>query len=147
MSTSRATIREQLAVILNTALVGTSKPCQAVYDYQPATFSGQSPVVTVSGAGSMRTPFTMQGNRLTAYLYIHVFTLYADADSGWTESDAEDRMDLIEKTIAETLQTYRKHTGYWINIAYSEPSQESSAEIGGDEYRIEVITVAVEAAA
>ena len=53
-------------------------------------------------------------------------------------------MDLIEKTIAETLQTYRKHTSYWINIAYSEPSQELNAQIGGDEYRVEVITVAIE---
>lgn len=147
MSTSRATVREQLAVLLTSALVGTSKPCQAVYDYQPATFSGQSPVVTVSSAGSMRTRFTMQGNRLTAYLYIHIFVLYADADSGWTESDAEDRLDLIEKTIEETLQTYRTHPSYWSNIAYSEPSQASSAEIGGDEYRVEVIPVIVECAA
>jgi hypothetical protein len=144
MTPDRSDARVELASILSTALVGSGKPCQAVYAYQPATFNGQSPVVTVSSAGAHRPSFTHQGNQATFSYYIHVFVLYSDADSGWTESDCETRLDLIEKTILETLIANRIREGHWNLLHQDEPSNAVSVKISGLEYRAEVITVIAE---
>jgi len=144
MAPNRSDARVELAAILSTALVGTGLPVQAVYAYQPATFNGESPVVTVSSAGAQHPSLTHQGNMATFSYYIHVFVLYSDADSGWTESDCETRLDLIEKTIFDTLIANRVHEGYWNLLHQDEPSNAISVKIGGLEYRAEVITVVLE---
>lgn len=141
---NRETTRDALTALLTTALVGTGLPCQAVYGYQVSDFHGKTPVVVVSSAGSAHERMTHQGNRSTFYFNIYSFVLYSDADTGWTEADAEDRLDLIEKTIAETLETYRRYDGYWQGIDYSDRSQSDSVAIGGDDYRREIISVVVE---
>ena len=144
MAPNRADARVELASILRTVLAGDGKPVTAVYEYQPATFNGQSPVVTVSSAGAHHPSFTHQGNQATFSYYIHVFVLYSDADSGWTESDCENRLDLIEKNIIETLIANRVHQPYWNLLHQDEPSNAISVKIGGLEYRVEVITVHTE---
>lgn len=143
---NRETVRDALTSLLTTALVGTGKPCQAVYGYQVADFQGLTPVVAVSSAGSAHPHMTHQGNRATLYFNIYIFVLYSDANTGWTEADAEDRLDLIEKTIAETLEANRRYDGYWQGIDFADRSQVDSvpAGIGGDEYRREIIPVVVE---
>jgi len=144
MAPNRSDARIELASLLRTALVGDGLPCQAVYEYQPATFSGQSPVVTVSSAGAQHPAMTHQGNMATFSYYIHVFVLYSDADSGWTEQNCEDRLDLIEKTTIETCIANRVHQPYWNLLHQDEPSNAISVKIGGLEYRAEVITVVLE---
>lgn len=140
MTINRETIRDALTTILTTALVGAGKPAQAVYGYQPADFRGQSPVVTISSGPIMRPPMTIAGNAVECILDIHVFVLYDDGGT-WNEDDAEDRLDLIECTIADTLQTYRRHPNYWQRAVYEGETETGSLAIGGDEYRIERIRV------
>jgi hypothetical protein len=144
MTPDRSDARKELKTLLEAALVGDGKPCMAVYDHQPAKFNEGSPAVTVSSAGALHPPFTQAGNRATFSYYIHIFVLYADANSGWTESDCEDRLDLIEKTIIETLVANRVNTPYWNLLHQDEPSSAISAQINGLEYRVEVITVIAE---
>ena len=153
MATSRETVRDALAALLTTALVGTGLPAEAVYAYRIADFGKKRTIVTVSGGGSQRVRFTAQGNRPTFYLYIHIFVLYADPSTSpaWTEADAEDRLDQTEAIIAGVLEhpasaASRKHTGYWDSADYADRSNvyDLVNELGGIEYRVEEIPVKVE---
>jgi len=137
---NRESVRDALAGLLTTALVGTAKPAQAVYGYQIGDFAGMTPVVTVSGEGIERRQNAVSTREVvTIWLNVHVFVLYSDQGS-WGEDDAEDRIDLIEQTIAETICNNRTGT-YWANLQYAGRTQMGSLEIGGAEYRWEVIPV------
>ena len=140
--TNRETVRDALTTLLTTALVGSGKPAAAVYGYQVGDFEGKSPVVTVSGDGIERIQSAVATREaLQIYLNIHIFVLYSDEGS-WGEDDAEDRIDLIEHTIAQMLCDNRT-TAPWTNIKYSGRTQMGSIEIGGVEYRMEIIPIMV----
>ena len=142
--TNRETIRDSFTTLLSSALVGTGKPAQAVYGYQVGDFSNMTPVVTVSGGGIERSQSAVATREmLRVYLNVHIFVLYSDQDS-WGEDDAEDRVDLIENTIAQTICDNRTHDN-WVNIQYSGRTQMGSLEISGIEYRWEVIPIRVDA--
>ena len=135
-TTSRKAARKQLASILQTALVGTGLPAQAVYDNQVGDFQGQSPVVVVSSGGTLWERFTAQGMKPKFALTIHVFVLYADEAGTWTEADAEDALDDIDQIIGQTISANQK-SDYWQALTYANPTQTGSVEIGGKEYRTE----------
>ena len=139
---NRETVRDAMATLLETALVGTGLPAQAVYNYRPADFNGQSPVVVVSSAGSERPRFTAAGGRTSVFLQVDTFTLYSD-EGTWNEDDAEDRFDLLEKTIAETLHANQDTTN-WDAVDYTSRSERIDVEIGGLEYVREMIPLRVE---
>jgi hypothetical protein len=144
MSANRSVVRKQIAALLQAALVGDGKPVVAVYDYQPATFDKQSPVVTVSSGGSVRPILTHRGTRSTFTIYIHVFVLYADKNSGWNEQNAEDRLDLIEAEITQVLSDHKREENYWELLHREEPSTCTSVQVGGNEYRLELIPAIIE---
>lgn len=142
MSSNRETARDALAALLQTVLVGSGLPAQAVYNYQVGDLAGQSPVVVVSSGGSERQRLSFQGSRATFRLNVYVFVVYTDGGD-WNEDDAEDRLDLIEKTIAETLDVSQR-TASWESVNYAGETTCDSVEIGGVEYRRETIPVTVE---
>ena len=143
MSTSRQTAREGLAALLQAALVGAGLPAQAVYDYQVGDFQGASPVVVVSSAGSERSRASLGACwHTTVYLWVHVFVLYSDGT--WTEADAEDKVDAIEAAIADVVLANSSYSGYWDKLIYDEPTLLDGVEIGGVEYRREVIRLRAE---
>lgn len=146
-ATNRATVRKALAGLLSTELTGAGKPAQAVYDYKVGDFEGQSPVVLVTSAGSGRK----HASYTTAYqnefnLLVQVWVLYADPGAGWSEADAEDCIDLLEKSIAEVLAGHKSYAGPpgWFSIDYNGPSQIIEGNLGGSDYLIELIPVKVE---
>ena len=139
---NRETVRDAMAALLNTALVGTGLPVQAVYAYRVGDLGGQSPVVVVSSAGSERPRMTAAGGRTTVLLQVDVFVLYSD-EGTWGEDDAEDRLDLIEKTIAETLHDNQVTTN-WQAVDYAARSERVDVEVGGLEYAREMILLRVE---
>jgi len=139
--TDRAAVRSQLATLLASALVGAGKPAQAVYAYQVGDFDKLSPVIVVTGAGTGR------GNPLITdptdfFLDVHTFVLYATEDGGWTEQQSEDRLDLLEKSISDVIKD-ANDSGLWESIVPNGESQIDGLEIGGLEYRHEVIPVRV----
>lgn len=139
-NTNRETVRDALVTLLTADLVGSGKPCQAIYGYQVGDFQGQSPVVIVSSSGSEREQRTASVRQRTRfYLNIFTFVLYSDEDS-WGEDDAEDRIDLIEKTIADTIANNRTGDN-WAELHLSERTRLDSVQIGGNEYRREVMEV------
>jgi len=141
-SVNRETVRDALTTLLDTALTGVGNPAQAVYGYQIGDFQGQSPVVVVSSAGSERLKFQLSGQRSLLYFNVYVFVLYSDQDT-WGEDDAEDRMDLIEKEIADVLRDNR-NTSNWTDIQLEGRSTLDAIAIGGTEYRREVMEIRAE---
>ena len=143
-STSRATVRKAFAALLSNALVGSGKPAQAVFDYQSGDFQNMSSVVVFSSGSSERGLGSLGPCWTTKVaLWVHVFVLYADPDSGWTEADAEDTIDEIEASIADVVLVNMSNAN-WDRISYSEPTSLGSVEIGGHEYRREVIKLEME---
>jgi hypothetical protein len=74
---------------------------------------------------------------------IHVFVLYSD-EGTWGEDDAEDALDSIEAKIADVVQANMSNSGVWSRVRYAEPTLTDGVEIGGIEYRREVITLEFE---
>lgn len=139
---NRETVRDAFTTLLSTALTGAGNPVQVVYGYQIGNLEGLSPVVIVSSAGTFRQRLTLQGSRATFYLNVHIFVLYTD-ESTWNEDDAEDRLDLIEEKIASVLDANQR-TANWEALDYADRSVCDGVEIGGVEYRREVIPIKVE---
>ncbi len=141
---SREGARKALAQLLETALVGTSKPVQAVYAYQVGDFRGQSPVVVVTSGPMERLRDTMGACYRSRFnLMIYVFVLYAEPGLSWGEDDAEDALDAIEAAIADTLLSNTR-TANWDRLDYSEATAVDAVVIGGVEYRRELITLTAE---
>lgn len=142
MASSRHTVRDAFAALLNAAMVGTGLPVQAVYAYRVGDFSGQSPVVAVSSAGSRRQRMTKLGSRATFYLLVSTFVMYSDG-STWGEDDAEDALDSIEALLADVIDDNQVTTN-WQALDYYDRSDRVSVEIGGIEYIYESVEIAVE---
>jgi hypothetical protein len=140
MSTNRETARDALSTLLQTALVGTGLPAGAVYAYQVGKFDA-TPAVVVYSAGSDRSDLTSAGGQATFRFIIDVFVAYTD-DGSWNEDDAEDRVDLLEKAIWDTLQA-NQVTANWQSVDYTEPTKVETIIVDGQGYRTERIPVSV----
>jgi len=137
-SVSRETARDALTTLLDAALVGAGLPAQVVYGYQVGDFGGQSPVVTISSGPNLREVRGLGGCWTTeTVFYVHVFVLYSD-EGTWGEDDAEDALDTIEAKIADVV-IGNLSTANWNDLCYDEPTMPGSVELGGVEYRTEVI--------
>lgn len=151
MSLSRQPSRSYLAGLLNTALVGTGKPVNAVYGYLPADFGQLFKVVTVSSGPAMPGQYDLTGicTRLNFTLYIDLFVRYSDG-AGWTEANSEDALDQIYSLIVPVIfANPGKGSNVlipWSYIAFPEGqrSEPGSAVVGGKQYRWENIPVEVE---
>lgn len=128
MASNRKTVRKALA-----ALLGAGVPTlQRVYDYRVGDFGGQSPVATVSSAGSERERLTFAGSKAGMYFQVDVFSLYSDGGS-WGEDDAEDAIDDIEAGIADVVDAYQQ-TDNWRALGLEGRSQRIDVVIGGVDY-------------
>jgi hypothetical protein len=115
-----------------------------VLAYQANDFSGLSPTIVVTSAASERERATMQGSVAIFVYHLHVFVAFAaDGEVGYTDSDAEDLIDQVEREIAQFVDRTQR-TAEWHALAYSRASDAGTpASIGGIEYRHEVIALAV----
>lgn len=139
---NRKTVRAALKTIIADALSGANLvDATAVYGYLPADFGGMSPVVTINSAGSLRQKRTRGGDESSLFFTIHIFALYADANNeNWQEADAEGAIDDIEQKISDTLRANERHE-QWSELSVIEQTITDSVEVGGVEYRREVIQI------
>lgn len=139
---NRKTIRQALASLLSTALVGTGKPAQALYDYRASDFGGQTPVIVVSSGGTNRAK-QAQTTRVSSFvnLDIDVFTLYAE--ESWTEENSEDKQDDLEKAIADVLMD-NDTNDTWAQLSFNGDSVLDFNVVGGKMYRQETIPVRIQ---
>lgn len=140
--TNRKTVRKTLAALLETALVGSGKPAQALYDYKASDFDGQSPVICVSSGPTNRAK-QAQTTRVSSFvdLDIDVFTVYAEED--WTEENSEDKQDDLEKAISDVLMD-NDSTDDWAQLSFNGDSELDFVPIGGKTYRRETIPVRIQ---
>jgi hypothetical protein len=143
MSYSRETARDALATLLEAALVGSGKPCEAFYGYQVADFGGRSPIAMLVSDGSERDQQTMSTRRVSVFHFLIVsFTLYKGAS--WTEAQSQDAMDSIEQIVDETLAANLVNGTTWSDIGYDGKTSTGIVQIlGGDSYRYESIPIRV----
>lgn len=134
----RDVVRTTFAALLDEALVDTQGLVERVYDYAVGDFGGQSPVVTVTGAGTHRPRMTVQGRHVEHVLDVNVFVLYAAPADGYTEADAENRLDAIDEAIAAVVDEYAR-TDVWQAIEQPERSAVTFVDIGGQEYKRELL--------
>lgn len=138
----REVVRDALAGLLTTALVGTGKPCKEVVGYKPSTIT-KAPLVAVLSAGAKRGYDSVGHMAAIFYFAIVSFVPDADAASSWTENNVEDRLDAIEKAIAGVVEANRS-TANWTDLDYSdEQSVVEDVTISGAPYTTEVQMLAV----
>jgi hypothetical protein len=134
---NRETARDELLTLLQ-ASIGTATVA-AYYNYRVGDFAGQSPVVVVTSGPATRERMSYAGSLLnTTFEYdVHCFVLYVQG-TAWAEADAEDRLDLIEKDIADCVQDNRSGT-VWQLLNWAGASAIDSVVLGGEDYKHEVI--------
>jgi len=140
MSTSREAGRDALVTLLAAALVGGGLPAKTVTGSKVAALQSNTPLVVVLSAGSQRERLTYQGHKATFYLEILVFV--RQAQTGWTNAQAEDALDDIEALIAGVLEA-NTATDNWEMVDYDGPSTVFEIEADGSRYYMERIPVAV----
>ncbi len=125
-SFNRQTARDALTTILTTALAGS---VQTVFGYKVKALIdlGKGPFVTVDGGPISRSKTKFTGLWDTGLvLQVSHFVIWQDADSGWTEHDCEDRLDLLEKKLADAMLDHRSTaqdaTVPWDEITFEGPS-------------------------
>lgn len=135
---NRKTVREAIGAGLASSLTSA----QAVYNHAKADFGGQSPVVRINSESSERPGLTRQGIRSVFRYTVEVWVLLTDRD-GWTEQDAEDTLDTLEKEII-TWMTSNHNTDTWTSLTYDGQSTVIAAIDGGDTWLIERIPIRAE---
>lgn len=144
---NRKDIRAAIAADLTAALVPAL--VDVVYAGQVADFKHQSPAVVVSSAGSDRTNETYATQGTVLFVDVGVFVLYSDAEHGWSELDAENRLDDIETAVSEwvAMNPNRAPSGGvgWTDLAYAgrTGADIGPASLGGQDYRYEQISLRV----
>lgn len=147
---NRETARKAFAALLTTALTGSGKPVQSVYDKHVSEFGGagfESPVVLVLSSGSQRERRGLGSKKYRTFFRLEVLAFVSDAISAesWTDADVEDRLDLIEKEIADVIAENRS-TANWNDLKHV-PGNFTNivpAKLGGHSYKMETIPVIVE---
>ena len=142
-SYNRKTARQAVAALFEAALVGTGKPCEAFYRYRVGDFAGKSPVGVLMSSGSKRPKISVGVSALreiTLYFDLYIFVAYADQSTGWTDENSEDKLDDVEKLVAEVVADHERNSGNWEALTMGDRSE--TAEIvsvfGGMSYRREV---------
>jgi hypothetical protein len=140
---ARQDAKAALAALLDTALVGTGLPVEAVYGYKPADFAGQSPVVVVDVAGTMHPPAEGYGAwPAVVNVNLYVFSLYSEQGTTYTNEDAEEQLADIEQRISDVVRANRTTTT-WSDVSYRGASVVGTITLGGNTYKFEEIPLAL----
>lgn len=139
---SRELARDALATLLTTALVGTGKPVQAVYNYFKGALAGESPVVLVT-SGGIRRKIAGQGTAQygsVVDLVLVVCVAEANAASSITELMVDDLVDSIEAQCADVVAANQSNSA-WDNLHHIDTPSEPlpGHDLDGHPYVVEII--------
>ena len=136
---NRETVRDAFVTLLNTALVGTGKPCKSVLGYPADRISG-SPLVCVSSLTASEEKLHKAGWGWQFVFNVEVLVRWRETGS-WTQLNAEDKLDEIWVLIAGVIEDNQDNAN-WSVLEITEDACDMVA-ISGDSYRREVIQVNV----
>lgn len=143
---TRETARDYLASLLDTALVdGDPRLAYEVVSYRKVDMEAHSPVVMVYSGGTSRPRATLIGHASQVYLWVDIW-IATTGEGGYTEADAEDRMDDIEQAVANVIDSNYAASGYWNSIMYDGRSivVDVPPEVAGIPYIREMIPLVAE---
>lgn len=148
-ATNREVCRDQLATLLNTTIVVADGKAQAVYNHKRGKFS-ESPVILVFAAGSQRPQLgqNAQKHRNTFVFTVDVWVADADESSGWTEQEVDDKLDELDKAIADVVADNRAVDGVWDYAEYNPDTPSQILEVttkAGQNYILERSRVVITA--
>lgn len=117
------------------ALLDAEGSWQAVYDHQPASFGGQSPVSTVHNGGVEFPSETFGGGDEDAVMELLVtnYVKREDADA------AEDTLDALLIALVDVVKANRKDDGNWDRLVVNGPTEPDYYVVDGVQYRAEII--------
>jgi hypothetical protein len=145
--TNRSVIREDLKTLLDGVLVGTGKPVSVSFKSQPTedTLVGQTPVFWFQSRDSVRQSRTMDQRKTGEHQFLaQSMVRLNDGDATHNEDWVEDRLDLIEKTMMDTLLEQASiDTKGWQHVAV-ENLGTGLTIIGGFEYRVELFVITID---
>lgn len=130
----RAAMRGALATLLE-----DTGDWQAVYDCQPKTFGGQSPVATVHNGPAM-FEFLAAGHAPVAYFYDFIITNYVRRGPDDAEDAAETAMDSLLESVLDVVDENRR-ADEWTLLDLAEMTAPDYYVVDGVQYRAEAITV------
>lgn len=136
---SRRAVREALAAGLTEACASA----EAVYACGVSEFGSRWPVVRVMSRGSERPAITAAGIRSRFTFLVDVWVLYRDGAAGWSEQDAENALDGLEREIIGWLSE-NQVGGLWTAIYYDGRSAVDVVSIAGEPWLTEAIQVTAE---
>jgi hypothetical protein len=147
-SKNREEARDHLATLLTAAMTGASNPGQEVTNYEKGLIEAV-PLTQVFSGGSGRSQHGMNREKWRNRFRLIVRNIVPDAstDESWSEQDVEDRLDLMEKTVADVVADNRE-TAYWRYIDYEEGAMSTIAPVrdaGGNTYMMEELSLIVTA--
>lgn len=144
-SINRETVRDAVYTLLYAKLV-TGGITDKTYGYKVDDFATPVSVVVVTNGGVRRVQnFADDTWDTWVLLDVWTFTLASLEDDSWTRANAEDKRDLIEKSIADCYEdNYSNDT--WLKLEYdgdTETGEDDVKELGGHHYLIERIPTRV----
>lgn len=141
---TRQEVRKGFGRLAEASLAGSDNPFQAVYDYAEEDFEGQSPVLTLGSAGSMRERITRQGSKPAYYITAFIFVLKGEAgNANYTIQDADDALDSCEAALGELIDDNQSGAS-WKRVAYEARSFVETAIIAGEAYWMEPVPLIFE---
>jgi hypothetical protein len=140
---NRETVRDRMVQDLSAIMVDQEGAAREVVGYRVWGPEG-SPVVAVFAAGSDRPPLTNVGSSSEFDFMVEAWTR-ADAD-GMTAAEVEDRVDLLEKLVADYVSDNRVLEGFWRDLRYTQKSQVTDLPVEGKVYIVENIYLTVRVA-
>jgi len=147
---SRQVAREKLTTLAQAYMVGSGKPCQAVYSYQKAKLVGVTPCLVIASYDTEPGDAdndNSEKQRFTA----HSFTRYEVIGTGsvnspeYTEQDSENDMDTMSKQFRELCDAYSDRSAEvapeWLYMLVGRSEIDSYTDLEGNEFRHEAFPI------
>lgn len=142
-SINRKTIRDALTTGLTAVLVGSGKPCDAFYGFNPGDYGGRLCVGFIESGATNRTKAGDAGEGIAtfdtdwtteAFFNVYILAAYSWPNEAgtlvWDEEDAQERLDLAEKIIADYLaDNFGNVTGADF-VTYAAQTEMGGLEVG-----------------
>lgn len=140
--------RKDIRRALGDGLAANMPTAQAIYRYQKSDLKGQSPVVRVFSARSLRPQKTGHGGVRSQFGFVvQLWVLYAgDGIQNWSEEGAEDTLDQLEyELISWMVQNQGDQVGtLWTSLKYGGWSVVDNVKVAGNTYLVEDVPVIAE---
>lgn len=134
MAINRSDVRKQMAALLR--LEVEAIPDNQIFDHKISSTNGATPLIVLASAGSERPPRAYPRFAIA----VNCMVLYSEESEGYTRSDAEDLIDLIESQVAAVVEKFQGYDNIFA-IDYEGRSLLDEFSLNGVPYLCETIVL------